>query len=339
METIAKAVPPELHTECSDLRKAQSWMADICGPHGLKAHSNRPLHFRHSGSTLQSRSTNLGCVEYGADVSILVNEQTPLHSFSISLPITGEQELSVQGETILSTPDVGTVLAPNVRQELQIAGNCRKMLVAITRNAFSELLEELLQRPLTRPLEFAPDIDAANGESASWWRIVRHLLTEMQSSQSLYRNTHLAAELERTLIRGFLFAQPNNYSEELHCSREGRTPQYLLKARQFILDTAKDEVDLEDIEREAGVSRFKLYEGFKQHFGLTPLAYRKRHRLEQVRKELLRSGSQTNISGIAMDWGFMHLGRFSIDYKKQFNELPSETLRRNKQGLRSSSAL
>ena len=124
MATIAKADPHELHTECSDLRMAQSWMADICGPHGLKAHSNRPLHFRHSGNTLQSRSTILGCVEYGADVSILINEQTPLHSFSISLPISGQQELSVQGETILSTPDAGTVLAPNVRQELQIAGNC-----------------------------------------------------------------------------------------------------------------------------------------------------------------------------------------------------------------------
>ncbi|KAB2967767.1 AraC family transcriptional regulator [Zoogloea sp.] len=331
METIAKVVPQELQASCNDLKSAQTWMAEICGPHGLKAHANRPLQFRHSGNVLQSRSTTIGYVEYGTDVSILVHEPTPLHSFSISLPITGEQELSVDGKHLLSNADVGTILVPNVSQELVIAGNCRKMLVSMSHAAVSKVLEELLQRPLSKPLIFSPTMDATGGETASWWRIVRHLLSEMACSQSLYRNLHLAAELETTLIRGLLLAQPNNYSEELHSSREGKTPQYLLKARRFILDTAKEDVNLEHIEQVAGVSRFKLYEGFKLYFGLTPLAYRKKHRLEQVRREILRSGSQKNISCIAMDWGFMHLGRFSIEYKKQFNELPSETLRRHRQ--------
>lgn len=332
MEMIAKTASLDVHTACDDLQGAQSWMATICGPHGLKLHSKRRLRFSHSGSVLRSRSASIGCVEYGADVSVLVDEGTPLHSFSVSLPLTGEQELTVQGQRILSTPKVGTVLAPNVPQELQIAGNCRKMLVSLSRAAVMEMLEELLQHPASAPLEFAPVIDAASGESASWWRIVRHLFGELQSPDSLYRSQHMAGEIERSLIRGFLLAQPSNYSDELHGAWEGRAPQYLLRARQYIIDTAREDIGLEDIEQAAGVSRFKLYEGFRQHFGATPLAYRKKYRLEQVRKDILRGGAQKYVSGIAMDWGFTHLGRFSIEYRKQFGELPSDTLRRQRGG-------
>ena len=36
-----------------------------------------------------------------------------------------------------------------------------------------------------------------------------------------------------------------------------------------------------------------------------------------------------SISGIAMGWGFMHLGRFSTEYRKLFDEIPSTTLQRN----------
>lgn len=225
METIAKTVPQELHASCHDHKSAQTWMSEICGPHGLKVHANRPLQFRHSGNVLQSRSTTIGYVEYGTDVSILVNEPTPLHSFSISLPITGEQELSIDGKRLISNADVGTILVPKMSQELLIAGNCRKMLVSMSHTAVSKVLEELIQRPLSQPLTFSPTMDATSGETASWWRIVRHLLSEMAYSNSLYRNIHLAAELENTLIRGLLLAQPNNYSEELNSSREGKTPQ------------------------------------------------------------------------------------------------------------------
>jgi hypothetical protein len=70
----------------------------------------------------------------------------PLHSFSISLPITGEQELSIDSKRLLSNADVGTTCA-QVSQELVIAGNCRKMLVSMSHAAVSKVLEELIQRP------------------------------------------------------------------------------------------------------------------------------------------------------------------------------------------------
>jgi len=331
MQTDARRVERDLDAVHTDQEGARSWMAGVCGPHELKVHSSRALGFRHSGTVLKSMATTLGYVEYGVDVSVRVHNSDPLNCFSVSLPVVGEQELTLEGGRIRSDRDMGTILLPSAPQELVIAGNCRKILVAITKPAIAGVLGDLLQRKLDKPVVFQPGIDAANGDTASWWRMVKYLLTETENGGSLYRDSLFTSDIETALIKGLLLAQPHNYSDELKAARAAKLPHYLLRAKEFILETAREEVCLEDVERVSGVSRFKLYEGFKQHFGMSPLAFRKKYRLEEVRRNILRSGSRSSISGIAMDWGFSHLGRFSIEYKKQFNELPSETLKRCRQ--------
>ena len=69
---------------------------------------------------------------------------------------------------------------------------------------------------------------------------------------------------------------------------------------------------------------------FRQHVGVAPMAYLKKYRLEQVRRQLLEDRSSHNVSSIAIDWGFTHLGRFSIEYRKLFGEAPSHTAGRRR---------
>ena len=72
---------------------------------------------------------------------------------------------------------------------------------------------------------------------------------------------------------------------------------------------------------------------FKQYFSLSPYAYLKVHRLHLIRNKLyeLAPNSASNITHIAMENGFMSMGYFSKEYKKLFNETPTETL--HKQGF------
>jgi AraC-like DNA-binding protein len=317
-----------VEAERRDLDGARDWMATICGPHWLRVHSPQQLQFHHSGTVLRAMSTTLGYVEYGTDVTVSVSPDTPLNCYSVSLPLIGEQELDAHGQRWHSDRDHGLIVSPHDAQDLAITGNCRKIIVAIPRPALRQVLEGLLQRPLDAPLTFQSGMDAASGDQATWWRMVRFMLAEMEGSGPLVNHLQMAGDLEQALLKGLLLSQPHNYSAALVDASSPSCPHYLLRAKQFIQTNARENLTLEDIERAAGVSRYKLFDGFKQHFGQAPMAYLKKYRLEAVRRDILADRSERNISSIAMGWGLTHLGRFSSDYKKLFGETPSETLRR-----------
>jgi AraC family ethanolamine operon transcriptional activator len=77
---------------------------------------------------------------------------------------------------------------------------------------------------------------------------------------------------------------------------------------------------------QVGASRRKLTYCFQDVLGTSPMQYLRAVRLNGVRREL-RSGEAAAVQDAAARWGFFHMGQFSTDYKKQFGELPSATLR------------
>jgi AraC-like DNA-binding protein len=286
------------------------------------------LKFNQSGTILHSMATTLGYVEYGTDVTVAIREDAPLNCYSVSLPVSGQQELAVQGNAWLSDQDRGLVVSPYETQDLAINGNCRKIHVAIPRPALERVLHTMLQKPVDAPLVFRPLMDAATGDQASWWRMVKFLIGEMERSSAHLSHLYVSGEFELTLLKGLLLSQPHNYSDQLSNAQTAAAPHYLTRARRFIEGNARESITLDDIERVAGVSRFKLFDGFKRHFGHAPMAYLKRYRLESVRRSILEDHSVRNISSVAMSWGISHLGRFSADYKEVFGESPSDTLKR-----------
>ena len=313
-----------------DLEGARSWMSGICGPHRLATATPERLRFHHSANVFKSRATTLGVIEYGTDVTIDIEDAEHFRSYSLSLPLVGEQELSKNGERLSSNRDQGVIISPNEHQVLAISGDCRKLQVVITRAAMSESLEGLLQRPIDAPLRFESVMDAVDGAPASWWRMARYFIAELECSSELYEQAAFTRDLESSLIKGLILAQPNNYSEELREVLGVKLPHYLIRARQFIHDNAREVLHLEDLEAAAGVSRFKLFDAFRKYFALSPMAYLKKHRLGAVRQEILEQGSMRTISEIALGWGFTHLGRFSAEYRKLFDESPSQTLQRKR---------
>ncbi len=317
----------DIHADHFDLAGACSWMSHICGPHQLKASSPGRIQFRHSANVLKSMSTTLGIVEYGTDVTVGIADLDSFNSYSVSLPLCGEQELNKGGERLRSDAEHGVIIAPNETQELSIAGDCRKLQVVISRVAMNQTLEDLLQRPISEPLRFAAGMDAVNGAAASWWRMARHFIEEMERGE-LYDHLLFSRDLENALVKGLILAQPNNYSDALRDTLGVRMPHYLVRARDYIHAHAREDLCVEDIEAASGVSRFKLFEGFRKYIELSPMAYLKKYRLTGVRQEILERRGTRNISAIAMEWGFTHLGRFSSEYRKQFDESPSTTLQR-----------
>jgi AraC family ethanolamine operon transcriptional activator len=77
------------------------------------------------------------------------------------------------------------------------------------------------------------------------------------------------------------------------------------------------------------VSQRTLNYAFQNVLDMTPCSYLQMHRLNAAHRELAVADPKVStVTNIALKWGFNHAGRFSILYRKLFDEMPSETLHR-----------
>jgi len=100
------------------------------------------------------------------------------------------------------------------------------------------------------------------------------------------------------------------------------------RAMMIIGDDTRPPPRIKEICKVVGASRATLERAFIDEFGVTPRSYIKSRRLSGARSQLIKTGPAAVISDVANHWGFWHMGSFAADYRKQFGELPSQTLKR-----------
>lgn len=105
--------------------------------------------------------------------------------------------------------------------------------------------------------------------------------------------------------------------------------QAAVRARQYIDEHLDRPLTLANVCQASYASPRALEYGFREIFGVSPIAYIRCARLSRVRRELCSSAyTSGRITQLAMKWGFWHLSQFSKDYYDLFGELPSITLAR-----------
>lgn len=78
-----------------------------------------------------------------------------------------------------------------------------------------------------------------------------------------------------------------------------------------------------------GVTERTLRSAFRSIHGATPYRYLRERRMREAREALLHPRSAATVTSIATEFGFVELGRFSVQYRSAFGECPSATLRRS----------
>jgi AraC-like DNA-binding protein len=76
------------------------------------------------------------------------------------------------------------------------------------------------------------------------------------------------------------------------------------------------------------VHRRTLHRAFIDVLGIGPITFLRRKRLGDVHKVLVQGGPDAMIKAVAIEHGFLQLGRFAGEYRQLFGEKPSQTLRR-----------
>ena len=79
-------------------------------------------------------------------------------------------------------------------------------------------------------------------------------------------------------------------------------------------------IGLADITMAAGVPGRTLLEHFRRYKGISRMSYLGRARFDHVRQALHSAEPEENVTSIAMNLGFRHMGRFSVEYRRRFGK-------------------
>ncbi len=103
----------------------------------------------------------------------------------------------------------------------------------------------------------------------------------------------------------------------------------LRRAEEYLMANVGNAVCLADVCRETKVSVRTLSRTFASAHGLGPMAFLKRCRFEAANRALLASDpAESRVTDVALRYGFCQMGRFAVEYRRVFHELPSQTLHR-----------
>ncbi|MGB6433860.1 MAG: helix-turn-helix transcriptional regulator [Bradyrhizobium sp.] len=95
----------------------------------------------------------------------------------------------------------------------------------------------------------------------------------------------------------------------------------------YLWETGDRPLHISEICFQLGLSRRSLHRAFHEVFGIGPVKFLRRKRLCAVHSILKESSPEmTTVAQVAIEQGFIELGRFSQYYRAMFGEAPSQTL-------------
>jgi AraC family ethanolamine operon transcriptional activator len=160
--------------------------------------------------------------------------------------------------------------------------------------------------------------------------VVRQALAQADPQADLRESALLRASLRDELLQLVTtVAELPGRSDESRRRCDLTYQRVVRAARAYISADGTGSVTIEDLCRHVGVSRRNLHYAFDAVLGVSPGRYLRIVRLNAVRRSIKRAGPRgSTVADIAFSWGFYHPSHFSADYKRHFEELPSETARR-----------
>jgi AraC-like DNA-binding protein len=103
----------------------------------------------------------------------------------------------------------------------------------------------------------------------------------------------------------------------------------LRRAEEYLMANVGNAICLADVCRETKVTVRTLSRTFASRHGLGPMGFLKQRRLEAANRALLAADpAETHVTDVALRYGFSQMGRFAVEYRRNFHEPPSQTLRR-----------
>lgn len=302
--------------------EARELVGRVLSPHRLDLlGTNQGFEARHNQIRLNQVALNV--LSYGAEVEIDPGERGDF--YLVQLPLRGRARLRCDGQEAWVDPNVLSILHPHARTFMEWSADCAMVMLQIP----SSVLRNRLQRSGKPHFRFTQS--RHEPAVAAWWQAVGDMTRNLHiHGQQWLRHPAAYAAMEGFLLAGLDLLQPENGHARATMVAEVGNKCRLQRAVDYIHAHAHESLTLNAIAGVACISARALEASFRRRYDQSPLAYARGVRLDNAHAALRRAaveGGDTNVTEIALQHGFIHMGRFSAYYKTRFGCAPSATLR------------
>lgn len=207
------------------------------------------------------------------------------------------------------------------------------ILLGVSSGAVKREMASFLGHEVEGPLDFMTRIDSRAREGAGLLALASALQAGLSGEGVLLSSPLGLRSHKDAAVAMMVLAAGREAVEDWSGPVSQLSLQELRQADAFMRAHAHEPIGIGDVAAHLGVSVRKLQYTFRRHRDTTPLAVLRRFRLEGVRHDLAEAEAGS-IAEVAMRWGFTNLGRFSREYRAEFQEKPSHTLAKSRQRRR-----
>jgi len=262
----------------------------------------------------------LSSISYGNQVDVRCPELQGIYHFQVVT--RGECCWTFPDEKLRLSRGQALMMNPGEQIDLTYSADCEKVIVKVPEELIRDGCLDRADHVSSSGVRFERRVIELE-QSLGFMRLLDALLLEANETE--VDLSHLQLPYRDILIGKLLQQFENNAAADERQHLHDRSFTQLLS---YIEANIRQDISVEELAQIGNVSVRTVYNLFARYFNVTPKLFIKQTKLKSLREELTGSRAVRNVTEVALDYGFTHLGRFSSDYRKMFGELPSETLRR-----------
>jgi AraC family transcriptional regulator, ethanolamine operon transcriptional activator len=269
---------------------------------------------------VQTSATQLAMVEHSQ--GYCSHGETPPGGHTFFLSLDASRPVQHRGRPI-ALSEIGCARGA---AEFELAGRrgSRHLVASIAEKLLDEQAFALFGRPFS--LRHGTDryFLSKPASRSRYQRGALQLLETISRRPALLGTRSVVAAIETKLSESLLLA----LSGDARIYAAPHRHQLARCAHRYMLERLGEVASITELCQATGGNYASLERGFRELYGLTPQAYLHAARFLRARRDLLEPQPSTTVTGVALRWGFLELGRFSVQYRRRFGESPSETIRR-----------
>lgn len=158
---------------------------------------------------------------------------------------------------------------------------------------------------------------------------ILNIFESARRDAGMYLRPELLAKAQQELAAGL--AEALNFRKNSSIGNRNPHLEIANAARRFALADTSRPIDIEELCRSLGVSRRHLQNCFQRSYGMSAKRLLRAVRLNKARDDLQNfqfDSKPISIGDVAAQWGFWHGSRFAQEYREFFDELPSQTIKK-----------